>query len=35
VEEATSAAFAAPDGYTELERRNYGDSDLIFLRRAC
>ncbi len=26
VEEATSAAFAAPDGYTELERRSYGDS---------
>jgi 16S rRNA (guanine966-N2)-methyltransferase len=34
VEEATSAAFAAPDGYAELERRNYGDSELIFLRRA-
>jgi 16S rRNA (guanine966-N2)-methyltransferase len=34
VEEATSAAFAPPDGYTEIERRNYGDSDLIFLRQA-
>jgi 16S rRNA (guanine966-N2)-methyltransferase len=33
VEEATSAAFAAPDGYTELERRDYGDSQLIFLRQ--
>jgi 16S rRNA (guanine966-N2)-methyltransferase len=35
VEEATSATFAAPDGYTELERRNYADSELIFLRRAA
>jgi 16S rRNA (guanine966-N2)-methyltransferase len=34
VEEATSAAFAAPDGYTELERRDYGDSQLIFLRQT-
>ena len=23
-----------PDGYTELERRSYGDSELIFLRQA-
>ena len=34
VEEVTSAAFATPDGYTELERRDYGESQLIFLRRA-
>jgi 16S rRNA (guanine966-N2)-methyltransferase len=34
VEEATSAAFKTPDGYTELERREYGDSELIFLHRA-
>ena len=34
VEEAASAAFAAPDGYTELERRSYGESELIFLRQA-
>jgi 16S rRNA (guanine966-N2)-methyltransferase len=34
VEEATSAAFAAPDGYTELARRSYGDSELIFLRKT-
>ncbi len=33
VEEATSAAFATPDGYTELERRGYGESELIFLRQ--
>ena len=34
VEEAASAAFAAPDGYAELERRNYGESELTFLRRV-
>ena len=34
VEEAASAAFAAPDGYPELERRSYGESELIFLRQA-
>ncbi|MBV9969942.1 MAG: 16S rRNA (guanine(966)-N(2))-methyltransferase RsmD [Xanthobacteraceae bacterium] len=33
-EEATTAAFAAPAGYTELERRDYGDSQLIFLRQT-
>ncbi len=35
VEEAASAAFAAPDGFTELERRGYGDSELIFLRHVA
>jgi len=33
VEESTAAKFAAPLGYTELERRDYGDSELVFLRR--
>ena len=34
VEEATDAAFTAPDGFAELERRAYGDSELIVLRTA-
>ena len=33
VEEATEARFTAPEGYAELERRAYGESELIFLRR--
>ena len=33
VEEAADAKFAAPDGYEEVERRAYGNSELIFLRR--
>jgi len=32
VEEATDAAFAVPEGFEELERRAYGDSELVFLR---
>jgi 16S rRNA (guanine966-N2)-methyltransferase len=32
VEEAADAAFAAPQGYEELERRRYDDSELVFLR---
>ncbi|WP_137043680.1 16S rRNA (guanine(966)-N(2))-methyltransferase RsmD [Pseudolabrys sp. FHR47] len=32
VEEATSAKFVAPEGFEELERRAYDDSELIFLR---
>jgi 16S rRNA (guanine966-N2)-methyltransferase len=32
VEEATAAAFAAPDGYDELERRTYDDTEFVFLR---
>jgi 16S rRNA (guanine966-N2)-methyltransferase len=32
VEEATKARFAAPAGFTELDRRAYDDSELIFLR---
>ena len=34
VEEATNAAFAAPEGFTEIERRRYDDSELVFLRLA-
>ncbi len=34
VEESTTAKFATPEGYTEIERRDYGDSELIFLRRG-
>ncbi|MCC6776837.1 MAG: 16S rRNA (guanine(966)-N(2))-methyltransferase RsmD [Hyphomicrobiales bacterium] len=34
VEEATKAGFAAPAGFTELERRSYDDSTFIFLRTA-
>jgi len=34
VEEAAGAAFAAPAGFVELERREQGDSALVFLRRA-
>jgi len=32
VEEAAQARFAAPEGFTELERRAYDDTELIFLR---
>jgi 16S rRNA (guanine966-N2)-methyltransferase len=31
VEEAKAAAFAAPDGYEELERRAYDDTEFVFL----
>jgi 16S rRNA (guanine966-N2)-methyltransferase len=34
VEEAAKAQFAAPEGFTELERRRYDDSELVFLRGA-
>jgi 16S rRNA (guanine966-N2)-methyltransferase len=34
VEEATASKFSAPEGYEEIERRDYGDSELIFLRLA-
>jgi 16S rRNA (guanine966-N2)-methyltransferase len=33
VEEAKAAAFAAPDGFEELERRAYDDTEFTFLRR--
>jgi len=32
VEEAKAAAFAAPDGFTEQERRVYDDTEFVFLR---
>jgi 16S rRNA (guanine966-N2)-methyltransferase len=32
VEEAASAALAAPDGFAELERRSYGDTQVAFWR---
>jgi 16S rRNA (guanine966-N2)-methyltransferase len=33
VEEASDAAFAAPEGFGELERRRFDDTELVFLRR--
>jgi 16S rRNA (guanine966-N2)-methyltransferase len=32
VEEAKAAAFAAPEGFAELERRVYDDTEFVFLR---
>ncbi len=32
VEEAADAGFAAPEGFEELERREYDDTELVFLR---
>ncbi len=32
VEEAKAASFAAPEGFTELERRAYDDTEFVFLR---
>src|SRR5262249_17908772 len=32
VEEAGDAGFTAPDGFAELERREYDDSTIVFLR---
>ena len=32
VEEATDAKFVTPEGYEELERRDYDDTELVFLR---
>ena len=34
VEEAVEAQFAAPEGFTELERRRYDDSEFVLLRLA-
>ena len=34
VEEAAGAAFAAPENFTEIERRRYDDSELVFLALA-
>jgi 16S rRNA (guanine966-N2)-methyltransferase len=33
VEEAADAVFAVPDGFEEIERRRYDDTELSFLRR--
>jgi 16S rRNA (guanine966-N2)-methyltransferase len=32
VEEAVDAGFTAPEGFEELERRDYDDTELVFLR---
>jgi 16S rRNA (guanine966-N2)-methyltransferase len=32
VEEASDAGFAAPEGFTELERRQYDGTEFVFLR---
>jgi 16S rRNA (guanine966-N2)-methyltransferase len=32
VEEATKAKFAAPEGFRELDRRRYDDTEFVFLR---
>ena len=32
VEEAASAGFKTPDGFTELERRGYDDTEVIFVK---
>ena len=32
VEEATNARFKVPDGFVELERRRYDDTEFIFIR---
>ena len=34
VEEAVDAAFTAPAGFEELERRKYDDTELVFLRNT-
>jgi 16S rRNA (guanine966-N2)-methyltransferase len=33
VEEAAGAGFIAPEGFEEIERRDYGDTELVFLRK--
>ena len=34
VEEAVKAQFVAPEGFTELDRRRYDDSEFVFLRMS-
>jgi 16S rRNA (guanine966-N2)-methyltransferase len=34
VEEAAEAAFKAPEGFRELERRQYDDTEFVFLRNT-
>ena len=35
VEEAADAGFTAPEGFEELERRGYDDTELVFLKAAA
>src|SRR5712691_790034 len=35
VEEAADAGFAAPDGFAEIERRRYDDTEFTFLRASA
>jgi 16S rRNA (guanine966-N2)-methyltransferase len=35
VEEAKAAAFTAPGGFAELERRAYDDTELVFLQAGA
>ena len=35
VEEAAAAAFTAPEGFTDIERRRYDDTELVFLTIAA
>jgi 16S rRNA (guanine966-N2)-methyltransferase len=35
VEEAAKSEFAAPEGFTELARRRYDDTEFVFLRRCA
>jgi 16S rRNA (guanine966-N2)-methyltransferase len=35
VEEAKAAAFVAPGGFEELERRAYDDTEFVFLRAGA
>jgi 16S rRNA (guanine966-N2)-methyltransferase len=35
VEESKAAAFVSPEGYEELERRDYDDTEFVFLRRSA
>jgi 16S rRNA (guanine966-N2)-methyltransferase len=34
VEEAAGAAFTAPEGFSEIERRRYDDTELVFLQAS-
>ena len=34
VEETADAAFKAPEGFEELERRKYDDTEFVFLRAS-
>ena len=35
VEESADAAFAAPEGFAELDRRRYDDTELVIMRRCA